>query len=256
MKLCCLIVVACATLAGCVTPLADFTNPYNLLLPAGFQIRESPVVVERARLPQQKVAVVIGPNFEAGVAKFQEIRQFTVKMNALQSAMGQASSAGLGRLTAGYSGPIPFDDMLKGKFDVAAPGKGGDAVLESGSTPEKTAGQIADFLGKLFGRAEFFPDLASARDARPDFIVVFDEGYIRHSMTDWSRVGVLDLFTPNLERVAAGSFNLRPKAPDIGFMDSKAVSDRKLIEWNANNDRTFMRGLLGDFMTKIAQRSR
>lgn len=250
-----LIAICCILFAGCVAPMSDFSNPYNALLPANFQIRESPVVVERARLPQQKVALVVGPNYEAGVAKFNEIRQFTANMNSLRGALGQASSAGVGQLTAGYGGPIPFDDLLRGQLDVKPTGKGGDPVLES-SAPEKNAVFVVQFMSKLFGRVEVFPDFASARAARPDFIVLFDEGAIRHSMTDWTRVAMLDLFTPNLERVVAARFDHRPKPPEIGMFDSQAAMDRKSVEWNITATKTLMHGVVEQFMTRLAQQSR
>lgn len=242
-------------LTGCVAPMANFSNPYNVLLPANYQIRESTAVVERERLPQQKVALVIGPNYEAVVAKFQEIRQFTANMNALRTSLGQASGAGIAKLTAGYSGPVPFDDLLKSRFDASPVGKEGDRVLES-SAPEKKAEFVVQFMAKLFGRVEVFPDFASARESRPDFIALFDEGAIRHSMTDWTRVAMLDLFTPGLERVVAARYDHRPKPPEISMMDSQATMDRKSIEWNIAANKAVMNGMTERFMTQLAQRSR
>lgn len=256
MKHRCRTFILCAALAGCVTPMADFSDPYAALLPRGYQIRDSTAVIERARLPQQKLALIVGPNFEAGVMKFQEIRKFTANMNALTGAMGQGFSSRLGQLSAMNPTPVPFDTLLQGQFDRTAPGRSSDAVLESGSTPEKTAAQVSALMSQLFGQVQFFPDFPSALETRPDFIAVFDDGAIRHSMTDWSRVGMLHLFTPDLERVVAADFRHRPKPPELGMLDSKAVTDRKLIEWNASNDRIFMRGLFGEFMAKLAQRSR
>jgi hypothetical protein len=237
-----------------VAALANFSDPYQALLPPGYKLADSAAPVDLVGLKQQRLALVVGPNFEDGVKHFNESRKFQANMNALIAALGNAAEPSLQALQ-GRAGPLPLvDDALRDQFTVKDIPPGGDPVMES-SSPTRIATHMVEFLSKIFGKIDLHSDLASARDSKAEYIGVFDFGFIRHSMTDWTRVAKLDLLTPSIQRLVAASSTYRPEAFEMKFFENREALNQRMIAYHLNTTNAVLGGLKADFVKQLKDRA-
>lgn len=242
--------ISCDSIAA----LADFTDHYQGLLPPGYQIRDSSTTIDLTSLPKQRVALVVGQNFDSGVKHFNEAKRFQASMNVLIAAISTAAESRAQTLQ-GRTAQMPLvDDVLRDQFTVRDVPPGGDPVMES-SSPTRIAEHMIQFLAKVFGKVELQSDLAAARDSKADYIAVFDFGFIRHSMTDWTRVAKLDLLTPGIQRLVAASSTHRPEAFETRLFESRDALNQRLITYHVNTINAVLSGLKADFVKQLRERA-
>jgi hypothetical protein len=201
------ITIVCALVLGCASKIPRM-NPYAGLLPEGYQLKTAKLKESPAELKTRSLGMVAGANFE----------KYTEHIYKNKETIKSIHNSPLGMLSSSADRQSQDDT-----YEMA--------------DPKRMTMYFAQILQKSFNAIAVYPDIASAKAAKVDYIVILDYSFNLNESGKNIIYGQVDLLNQKLEKTVSIKSEIEndtTKIPFSVFEDVNVVQRRSNLFVSAN----------------------